>query len=244
MRLPTIGRMPRRIVSTSGSSGTPSSPHTASPTTARRTAGDGHRIRPPAAGRVNHPLRAGGGFVVPLPESRVQRFRRTRGMIHLNVILTVKDPQDVETVKNLLIEAGKLSRASRAAPASRSITRRPTRRNSFSTSTGNRRRRSTAIARACPTRRFTSPRSCRWSSARGIPRTFCRRGRSPLAARANPFAGRLTLSASRWDTKIDRFDSGAAFPTLRTRCRTPRPHTCPTPPAVSAPSAAAMCPKR
>jgi len=32
-------------------------------------------------------------------------------MIYLNVILTVKDPADVETVKALLIEAGKHSRA-------------------------------------------------------------------------------------------------------------------------------------
>lgn len=31
-------------------------------------------------------------------------------MLYLNVLLTVKDPQDVETVKSLLIEAGKHSR--------------------------------------------------------------------------------------------------------------------------------------
>ena len=32
-------------------------------------------------------------------------------MLYVNVLLTVKDPGDVETVKNLLVEAGKLSRA-------------------------------------------------------------------------------------------------------------------------------------
>lgn len=32
-------------------------------------------------------------------------------MFHLNVLLTVRDPKDVETVKNLLVEAGKHSRA-------------------------------------------------------------------------------------------------------------------------------------
>lgn len=31
-------------------------------------------------------------------------------MLHLNVLLTVKDPKDVQTVRDLLIEAGQLSR--------------------------------------------------------------------------------------------------------------------------------------